>query len=229
VGSLNNPSLSWSNFATPHKLIGEISYRIEYAKHFATTISVVYQGYQTGRWSYTYSNDLNGDGMSSDLMYIPKNATDISFAAASGMTAVEEQDAFWTYVNNNKYLSSRKGQYAERFGQIQPWIHRFDAKLLQDIFANFGTSRKYTIQVSVDFLNIGNLLNDKWGTYSYNPLASYDNVRPLTVVTKGTATTAPVYKLNATSLTDFQTKTTLTKSISTSSTWGCLLGIRLIF
>ena len=31
------------------------------------------------------------------------------------------------------------------------------------------------------------------------------------------------------SLADFETKTTLSKSISTSSTWGCLLGIRLIF
>jgi len=43
VGSLNDPGLSYSNFATPHKLIGNISYRIEYAKHLATTISLVYQ------------------------------------------------------------------------------------------------------------------------------------------------------------------------------------------
>jgi hypothetical protein len=64
VGSLNDPGLSYSNFATPHKLIGNISYRIEYAQHFATSISLVYQGYQTGRWSYTYSTDLNGDGIS---------------------------------------------------------------------------------------------------------------------------------------------------------------------
>jgi hypothetical protein len=229
IGSLNYPEMSYSNFATPHKLIGNISYRIEYLKMFATTISLVYQGYQTGRWSYTYSNDLNGDGNSSDLMYIPKTADEITFAAASGMTALEQQTAFWDYVNGNKYLSSRKGQYAERFGQIQPWLHRFDAKLLQDVFTNFGSSHKYTLQVSIDFLNIGNLINNKWGAYTYNPLTSYDNVRPLSVVAKGTATAAPTYKLNATSLDDFKTKTTLTKSISTSSTWGCLLGIRLIF
>ena len=52
VYSLNNPGLSWSNFATPHKLIGNVSYRVEYAKNLATTISLVYQGYQQGRWSY---------------------------------------------------------------------------------------------------------------------------------------------------------------------------------
>jgi Carboxypeptidase regulatory-like domain len=229
VGSLNDPGLSYSNFATPHKLIGDISYRIEYAKMFATTFSLVYQGYRTGRWSYTYSNDLNGDGMSSDLMYIPKTADEINFVDYSGMTAAEEKAAFWAYVEDNDYLSKHKGEYAERYGALQPWLHRFDAKLLQDIFTTFGTERKYTLQLSFDFLNVGNFLNDKWGTYTYNPLASYDNVRPLTVATKGTATTAPVYRLNATSISDFQTKTTLSKSISTSSTWGCLFGIRLVF
>ncbi len=233
VGSLNDPGLSYSSFATPHKLVGNISYRIEYLKHLATTFSLVYQGYQTGRWSYTYSNDMNGDGNSSDLIYVPASENEITFADyTSGgvtMTAAQQATAFWEYVNNNKYLSSRKGMYAERYGEIQPWIHRFDAKLIQDIYTNFGTDRKYTLQFSVDFINIGNLFNDKWGTYTYNPLASYDNVRPLTRVTYGTSTTIPRYRLNASSLDDWAKKITLSKSISTSSTWGCLLGVRLIF
>ncbi len=229
VGSLNDPGLSYSSFATPHKLIGNVSYRLEYADHFATTFSLVYQGYQTGRWSYTYSNDLNGDGISSDLMYVPSIATELRFATYNGMTPEAQRVAFWDYVNRNKYLSEHKGQYAERFGEIQPWIHRFDAKLLQDIFANFGTDRRYTLQFSVDFINVGNLINDSWGTYIYNPLASFDNIRPLRVNNRGTATAAPVYTLNATSLEDFGKKTTLSKNVSTSSTWGCLFGFRLIF
>ena len=229
VTSLNNPGLSYSNFATPHKLIGNISYKIEYAQHLATTFSLVYQGYQTGRWSYTYSNDLNGDGISSDLMYIPATADELEFADYKGMTVDEQRNAFWNYVNNNEYLSSMKGQYAERYGEIRPWLHRFDAKLLQDLFTNFGTDRRYTLQFSIDFLNVGNLINDSWGTYPYNPLASYENVRPLRVNNKGTATAAPVYTLNANSLDDFTSKTTISKDISTSSTWGCLLGIRLLF
>jgi hypothetical protein len=229
ITSLNNPGLSYSNFATPHKLIGNISYKIEYAQHLATTFSLIYQGYQTGRWSYTYSNDLNGDGISSDLMYIPATADELNFAVYRGMTVDEQRNAFWNYVNNNEYLSSMKGQYAERYGEIRPWLHRFDAKLLQDLFTNFGTDRRYTLQFSIDFLNIGNLLNDSWGTYYYNPLASFENVRPLRVNNRGTATAAPVYTLNANSLDDFASKTTISKDISTSSTWGCLLGIRLLF
>jgi len=234
VYSLNNPGLSWSNFATPHKIIGNVSYRIEYARNFATTFSLVYQGYQTGRWSYTYSNDLNGDGNSSDLMYVPNTGSELTFAnvVVSGvvtMTAAEQASAFWNYLNSNEYLSAKKGSYAGRFGEVRPWLHRFDMKLLQDIFSNFGKDRKYTLQLSLDMLNVGNLINDEWGTYTYNPLASFDNVRPLTVVSRGSATSAPTFRLNATSLDDFAKKTTLSKSISTSSTWGALLGIRLIF
>jgi len=229
IGSLNDPGLSWSNFAVPHKLVGNISYRIEYGNYFATTISLVYQGYQTGRWSYTYSNDLNGDGISSDLMFIPEQADDIEFTDYNGMTADEQRSAFWNYVNRNDYLSERKGQYAERYGEVQPWLHRFDAKLLQDVFTNFGTDRRYTLQFSVDLLNAGNLINDSWGTYVYNPLASFENIRPLRVNNKGTAADAPIFTLNATSLEDFTKKTTLSKNPSTTSTWGCLLGVRLIF
>ncbi len=229
IGSLNDPELSYSNFATPHKLIGNVSYRIEYARHLATTFSLVYQGYQQGRWTYTYYNDLNGDGVSSDIMYIPETAGEITFVDYNGMTAADQQAAFWEYVNNNEYLSSRKGQYAERFGEVRPWMHRFDAKILQDVFANFGTDRKYTLQISLDLLNVGNMINDAWGTWVYNPLANYDNVRPLRVVSRGNATSAPTFRLNATSLDNWEEVTTLSKSISTSSTWGCLLGLRLIF
>ncbi|MFO7574721.1 MAG: carboxypeptidase regulatory-like domain-containing protein [Bacteroidales bacterium] len=229
VGSLNDPGLSYSNFATPHRLVGNLSYRIEYGGHLATTFSLVYQGFQQGRWSYTYSNDLNGDGISSDLMYIPATETEINFVDYSGMTAAEQQSAFWAYVNSNEYLSSRKGEYAERFGHIRPWMHRFDAKIIQDVFNNFGSERRYSLQVSLDILNIGNMINDSWGTYTYNPLANYDNVRPLRMVGAPTATNAPTFRLNANSIEQFEDLTTLKKSIGTSSTWGALLGVKLIF
>lgn len=234
IGSLNNPGLSYSNFSTPHSLVGYATYRIEYAKMFATTISISYKGYQTGRWSYTYSNDLNNDGFSSDLMYIPKDASEITFVdyTPTGgvlMTAAEQSAAFFEYVNDNDYLSKHKGEYAERFGHVQPWVHRFDIKILQDIFTNFGSNRKYTLQLSIDLLNVGNMINDNWGTISYVPLANYENIRPLTMVGRPTVTTAPTFRLNANTVDAFKAGTSLTKTISTSNTWGALFGLRFIF
>ncbi len=234
VGSLNDPGLSYSNFSTPHRLVSHGSYRIEYGGIFATTFTVAYRGFQQGRWSYTYSNDLNNDGISSDLMYIPASESELTFVdytptGGETMTAAAQAAAFWAYVNSNEYLKERKGDYAERFGHVRPWLHRFDVKVLQDIFSNFGSTRRYTLQVSLDLLNVGNLINDKWGTYVYHPLSSYDNVRPLTRVGLPTATTAPTFRLNANTVEEFQEKTELGKSLSTTSTWGALLGIRLIF
>ena len=228
--SLNDPRLSYSNFSIPHRLIGNLTYRVEYLRHLATTIGLVYQGMPAGRWSYTYSGDVNRDGSSnSDMMYIPASPSEISFVDAGGMTAQQQSAAFFEYVDNNKYLSAHKGGYAERFGDVRPWIHRFDIKVLQDVFVNFGKDNRLTLQVSLDMLNVGNLLNDSWGCYYYHALSSYDNVMPLRVVAGGTATAAPTFRLNANDVADFKTKSQLTKYVSTDSTWSMLLGFRLLF
>ena len=44
IYNLNNPDLSYSNFAVPSRIVGNISYRIEYAKHLASTFSLYYSG-----------------------------------------------------------------------------------------------------------------------------------------------------------------------------------------
>lgn len=250
VSYLNNPELSYSSFAMPHRVVGSLSYRIEYARHFATTLSLYYSGMHQGRYSYAYSNDMNGDGTSADLLYIPATKDEIKFIDAVdpkdntkiAMTAAEQADAFWNYVENTPYLKKNKGRYAERFGDVQGWLNRFDLKILQDLFTNFGADRRYTLQVSLDIINVGNLLNSAWGVYKSNGLASYDRIRPLTQASgyrksggrwvpknglqaDGTST----YVLNASSLEDFNKKTQWTNALSTGSTWGMLLGVKFIF
>lgn len=69
---------------------------------------------------------------------------------------------------------------------LEPWHNRFDLKLMQEFFTNFGTDRRYTVQVSLDFLNFGNLLNSNWGVYKRSKLSTVTgNVMPLTVVSGG--------------------------------------------
>lgn len=46
----------------------------------------------------------------------------------------------------------------ERNGSLTPWINRFDFKIAQDFYATLG-GRKYGIQVSLDMLNVGNMIN----------------------------------------------------------------------
>lgn len=228
VSSPNNPEMGYSNFAVPHRIVGNISYRFDYARHFATTVSLFYSGSNQGRTSYTYSNDQNKDGEYNDLIYIPRDASEIEFTAYKDMTADQQKARFMQYIEETPYLKNNKGKYAERFADVQPWHNRFDVKILQDIYSNFGTDRKYTLQVSLDILNVGNLINSDWGVYKTHGLASYENVRPLTYVTKN-ADNKPVYRLYANSIEEFNEKAQWVNSLSTGSTWGMQLGIRFIF
>ncbi len=233
VTSLNNPELSYSSFSVPHRIVGNISYRFEYAKNFATTLSLYYSGAAQGRSTFAYSNDMNGDGYSSDLMYIPKSQSDIKFTDIKSngvvtMTAADQAQVFWQYVNSNSYLKKHKGEYAKRFGYVEPWYNRWDFKFLQDIYSNFGTDRRFTLQLSWDVLNVGHLLYKKWGVYKTMGSASYDRIRPLKYSGKNAAN-EPLFQLNASSADEFWSSNTWQYDASTGSTWGMMLGVRLIF
>ncbi|MEZ4903498.1 MAG: hypothetical protein R2822_17900 [Spirosomataceae bacterium] len=58
VNGSNFPVLSYANYVVPNRIIGSLSYRKEYAKFMATSVSFVYQGSADGRFSYTYSTDF---------------------------------------------------------------------------------------------------------------------------------------------------------------------------
>lgn len=226
VGTQNDKELYNSQYVLPHRIVGNVSYRLEYAKHFATTVSLFFEGASQGSTSFIYSNDMNSDGNTSDLLYIPKDPTDIIFVAqtASGTTtartAQEQSDAFFKYVENTPYLSKHKGQYAERNGAYLPWYNRVDAKILQDIFTNVG-GRRHTLQVSLDIINLSNLINNDWGIREQ---VTYRN--PLTFVAVD-ASGRPTYRMNQVG---GQLPTTYkTNILSTSTTWGLQLGLRYIF
>lgn len=228
--NLNSPQLSYSSFAVPHRVVGSLTYRIEYARNFATSISIYYSGAAQGRSSVAYSNDMTGDGASSDLLYVPNNKYELAFVDVAGkMTAQEQSDKFMEYVLNDPYLSKRQGQYAERFGVVNPWKNRWDVKVIQDVFANFGTDRRYTLQLSLDIVNAANLLSKNWGIYTRSGLANqYDVIMPLKYMGINPGG-QPTYTLNATDIANFDAKNQQINSVTTGSTWGMQLGIRLLF
>ena len=223
VRGQNDLDLSYSQYLTPHRLVGALSYRIEYANMLATTISVYYNGYIDGNFSYTYSNDFNQDGVTSDLLYIPKDATEITFAATADFTAQEQSDAFFAFVDQDKYLSKHMGEYAERNGAFYPWYNRFDVKILQDISLIVG-GKKNTLQLSVDILNAANMLNSNWGVHKSLVVSDGAILRRQTA---GTPVTAPTFTM--TTVGGELPTETFRDEMSTYSTWGIQLGLRYIF
>ncbi|MEQ1677758.1 MAG: carboxypeptidase regulatory-like domain-containing protein [Chitinophagaceae bacterium] len=166
VNGANFPGLSHALDVVPDRVIASLSFRKEYLKHLATNISVFYEGAIAGRFTYLYSADFNRDGTSADPIYIPRNASEITFQTqvVNGISYSPQQqsDLFFAYVEQDKYLRAHKGQYAERNGAQIPWRNQVDLRVMQDLFVNIGKS-KNTLQFSWDVFNVGNLINPAWG------------------------------------------------------------------
>ncbi len=77
-------------------------------------------------------------------------------------TAADQAAAFETYINNDSYLSSHRGQYAERNAVFLPMVNRIDLSIMQDVIFKVA-GHKNSGQVRLDITNFGNLLNKNWG------------------------------------------------------------------
>jgi Carboxypeptidase regulatory-like domain len=136
---------------------------------FRTSVGVFYEGRRGRPYSWTYFNDLNGDGLGgNDLMYIPSapGSNEVVFLAtpAAGSipayTAAQNEARFWDVVNANSSLSSARGGVTKRNTAYSPMINSFDVRLAQEI-PGFAKDHKMTF--SFNILNFGNLLNNRWG------------------------------------------------------------------
>jgi outer membrane receptor protein involved in Fe transport len=219
----NDLSLAYSDFGTPNRVVGYVSYKANWTKFLNTTFSLVYTGYEQGRFSYRYSNDYNQDGISSDLLYIPKDASDITFVANGVFTPQQQSDAFFAYVAQDKYLNKRKGQTAERNGAKFPWFSNLDFRILQDILP-INKHRNYGLQISWEVENFTNLLNTDWGV---SRRTNYGNGAILAVVAAPTATTAATYRMNLVNGT--LPTNTFESNITVANTWKMNFGLRLTF
>ncbi|RPD46919.1 TonB-dependent receptor [Hymenobacter sediminis] len=152
-GDPNASALSYSNFLQQHRVVAAASYRREYLNHLGTTLSVFYVGAPTGRFSYLYAGDMNGDGQTNDLIFIPASRDQIQLQdiaindnrnnRVGTYTADQQYADLERYINQDAYLKEHRGEYAKRNGASNPWQHQVDVKLLQDIFTKIGEKPQY--------------------------------------------------------------------------------------
>lgn len=125
---------------------------------YKTTIGMFYEGRKGKPYSWTYYNDLNGDGLAgNDLMYIPTapGSGEVVFAGGA-----EEEARFWAIVDAYGSLSRAKGGVVSRNSAFAPWVNSFDLRVSQEVP---GFTSKHKGVVAIDFLNFANLLNKRWG------------------------------------------------------------------
>ena len=232
INGNNDLSLSNSDFVSPNRLVGVFGYRLEYGKNAgggATSISIGYIGNQGNPFSYTISGDMNGDRVNgNELIFVPQSASSVKFlplvVGTRTYTEAEQQAAFGAYINQDDYLKTRTGKYAQRNAVFINMLHRFDLSIVQDIYVNVKGKRN-TIQIRADILNFGNMLNDKWGV-------SERATNPSVLAFQSVVANEPTYKLATEKFADGTTgliKNTFSKNASVFDVWTAQLGIRYIF
>lgn len=170
VNGINNPALGYAGYVPPNRVVSTVTLPLKVSRTITFNFGLVYQGSSEGRFSYTYSKDLIGDGTNRSLIYIPKNPSEITFSPLTVSTAngslsysaEEQRGAFFSYIDQDKYLRSKKGQYAERNGALLPWRHQIDLRF-SSVFGLKGRNKKHSLELSADIFNVGNLLNRQWG------------------------------------------------------------------
>ena len=219
LGNVNQAVSTASRYGDKHRIVGQLNKAFSYGKNkeWRTSIGAFYEYAQGGRFSYTYSGDINNDGsVLNDLIYIPTPGELATYTFVGTATEqAEQRAAFEAYIQQDEYLSERRGSYAEKYAILSPWRGRWDIKVLQDYDFQVG-DRTNTIQLSIDILNFGNLLNSDWGVIEI-PV----NDQPIGVVVDGAGN--PTYSF------DTSQNRTFANDFSLDSRWQAQVGLRYIF
>ncbi|GAA4835698.1 TonB-dependent receptor plug domain-containing protein [Algivirga pacifica] len=214
----NNSQFAHSRYGLRHRFITSVDYRKEYAGgKLATSVALFGEVAKGNRYSFTYVGDMNNDGIATnnDLIYVPADQNDIVFADAA--TADAQWDALNAFIEQDPYLSTRRGEYADRNGAMLPWFSQFDIRVLQDY--NFTVAgRKNTLQLSLDILNVGNMLNSDWGVRQLPTTVS-----PINFEGYQDGTYIPTFSFD-TNLTE-----SFSNDVSVMSKWQMQVGARWIF
>lgn len=155
-----NPALATSNYEIPHRFTFKLGYKHEFFDGYLTRFNLFGQASEGRPYSYTYERadrafgDSNWNG-NRQLVYIPLQDdpnVDLSQMSAEDLAAM------------NAWIDSEgltRGQVTSRNQFNADWWVKFDLKISQQI-PGFMDGHKGNVYFTIK--NLGNLLNDDWGT-----------------------------------------------------------------
>ncbi len=268
--NVNNPALAYSNFDLRHRVVASVNLHKTFAQRYTGFFTSVLTYASGSPFTYTYNNNFFGNGQSPtvQLAYVPGSSSDVvlvnpaSVAGSAPLTLADANGAggynsLDVFLSGDSYLSTRRGQYAERNGARTPWNNQADVRLMLE--AKLGnlepnaagvTAAGHSIQISFDIINVGNLLNSSWGRQyfvpnTFNSTAAFGlnqvgyadgqgnlvrNLNPVTVGGVVTSTTAQQAARYTTPAFTYSPVTTTPWAIDQlASRWQGQLGVRYSF
>ncbi len=162
-----------------NRFTGNVNWSKAFIGKYKTTFGMFYEGRSGHPYSWTFNNDVNGDNVAgNDLLYIPKgqgsgevifrlpNTTGSTFTsqaqidAYTAQTSAAAEAKFWAIVDANPGLRNSKGKVVGRNASFSPFVNSFDVRVSQEMPGIFGNNKG---TLTLDILNIGNLINKRWG------------------------------------------------------------------
>lgn len=201
----NDPELANSAYNVPHRIQASAYYHVQYGpkKAWETTVGVIYQARTGSPYVIETYGDMNGDGaQSNDLFWIPTDAqidrmafnptnvdnskdtypliTKVIGSGFNGtLTDVQQRQLLKQWIADDSYMSKHRGEYMKRFIDNLAFEQHIDIHLAQKYSFKVGKTIN-ALELSLDIMNVGNLLNKDWGhTYGdefnryYTPI-NYD-------------------------------------------------------
>ncbi|HEY8995224.1 MAG TPA: carboxypeptidase regulatory-like domain-containing protein [Lacunisphaera sp.] len=164
----NTIEVGTADFEIKDRVQLSLTRQFEFIKKFKTTVSLYYEGRSGSPYSWVFSGDLNGDGVSfNDAVVVPTGPTDARFDF-SGMTSAQ-QTAFFAYLDKSG-LSKYAGQpYVPKNTFYEPWVNRLDLNFKQDIPLH-GSIKA---QLFFDFINFGSFISKS--TFGYTEALLFPN------------------------------------------------------
>ncbi|MHA4807265.1 TonB-dependent receptor [Flavitalea flava] len=166
-----NSSLAYSNFDLRQRIVATLGGSLHWNDRQTTSLAFFYSGQSGSPYSLIYTNAKFGNSSNASLPFIPGdrsqiNLADYKLSNGNMYTADQQWNELNSFINGDKYLKTRKGQYAERNGLRTPWVHDLDLKLMHE-FKLSTKNTQHAITVSFDVFNVLNLINNDWGHVTF--------------------------------------------------------------
>jgi len=170
AGNPNELSPARSNFVIRDRVLATLTQEVSLVQGFPTLLSLVYVGESGQRFTFVYNGDANGDGQTSnDLIYVPASQNEIRFASGA-VTPAQSWANLNDFIERTPCLREARGTIIERGACQEPWYNQMDLRLSQEL----STFRGQRAEITLDVLNVMNLLNDEWGRKEFISNESYN-------------------------------------------------------
>ena len=147
-----------SDLDTRHRIVGTLELRLP----GRVDVSARYIGASGRPFTLVVDGDVNGDeanGNDRAFLFDPDDpGTSPQVAASMRRMLANPRNVA------RHYMRSHLGEIASRNGLYTPWTHRVDARVRRRVALGAGN-----VEVVLDVLNVGNLINPEWGAQYFLP------------------------------------------------------------